>query len=63
MSNDRRYHFKPFKAVLYEDASIRLTGHRLRDVLAPEEVDFQVGKRSERGLHLVQLIRRGRAAT
>jgi len=58
MSNDPRFHFKPFKAVLYEDAAIRLTGHRFETFWRPEEADFHVGKRTERGLHLVQLIRR-----
>jgi len=58
MSGDPRYHFKPFKGVLYEDASIRLTGHRFETFWRPEEVSFHVGNLTFRGLHLVQLIRR-----
>ena len=59
MSQDPRFQFKPRKVILYQDARIRLVGHRFATFWRPDVVDFRVGKRNERGLHLVQLIRRG----
>ena len=45
--------------MLYEDAAIRLVGHTFVGFWRPDVVDFHVGGRNERGLHLVQLIKRG----
>ena len=59
MSNDPSFAFEPRTTVLYEDASIRLVGHRFSSFWRPEVVDFKVGTRHEPGLHLVQLLRRG----
>lgn len=59
MSHDPRFRFKPRKVLLYQDDRIRLVGHRFATFWRPDVVDFHVGKRNERGLHLVQLIRRG----
>jgi hypothetical protein len=59
MSRDPRFQFEPRKVILYQDARIRLVGHRFATFWRPDVVDFHVGKRNERGLHLVQLIMRG----
>ena len=59
MSNDPSFAFEPRTAILYEDESIRLVGHRFGSFWRPEVVDFKVGTRHEPGLHLVQLLRRG----
>jgi len=59
MSQDPRFQFEPRKVILYQDARIRLVGHRFATFWRPDVVDFHVGKRNERGLHLVQLIMRG----
>jgi hypothetical protein len=59
MSRDPRFRFKPRKVILYQDARIRVVGHRFATFWRPDVVDFRVGKRNERGLHLVQLIKRG----
>jgi hypothetical protein len=58
-SGDPSFPFKPRKVVLYEDAAIRLVGHTFVGFWRPDIVDFYVGGRNERGLHLVQLIKRG----
>ncbi|HEX2825782.1 MAG TPA: hypothetical protein VHP37_05510 [Burkholderiales bacterium] len=58
MSNDPRYTFAPRTVVLYEDARIRLVGHTFESFWRPDVVDFRVGSRNERGLHLVQLLKR-----
>ena len=58
MSNDPVHRFEPRTVVLYEDARTRLVGHALPTFWRPESVDFRVGERVERGLHLVQLSRR-----
>lgn len=58
MSHDPRFRFKPRRLVLHQDADIRLVGHSFATFWRPELVDFQVGERKERGLHLVQLIKR-----
>ena len=59
MSNDPSFAFEPRTIILYEDESIRLVGHRFGSFWRPEVVDFKVGTRTEPGLHLVQLLRRG----
>ena len=59
MSHDPRFRFKPRKVILHEDARIRLVGHTFATFWRPEMVDFHVGKKNVRGLHLVQLIKRG----
>ena len=58
MSQDPSFPFTPRTVVLHEDADIRLVGHRFPSFWRPDVVDFTVGGRTERGLHLVQLIRR-----
>ena len=58
MSSDPSFAFTPRSTVLHEDASIRLVGHVFATNWRPESVEFRVGERIERGLHLVQLIRR-----
>ncbi|MCA3071117.1 MAG: hypothetical protein ING90_13170 [Rhodocyclaceae bacterium] len=57
MSNDPVYKFEPRTVILYEDARTRLVGHAFPTFWRPESVDFRVGDRVERGLHLVQLVR------
>jgi hypothetical protein len=59
MSQDPRYTFAPRTVVLYEDARIRLVGHTFEAFWRPDVVDFRVGRKNERGLHLVQLLKRG----
>ena len=59
MSGDPVFRFTPRKVTLYVDREIRLVGHTFASFWRPDVVDFHVGKRNERGLHLVQLIRRG----
>ncbi len=68
MSGDPRFGFTPRTVVLYEDTDIRLVGHAFASFWRPEVVGFEVGGRTEQGLHLVQLLRRlpghdGRAPT
>jgi hypothetical protein len=58
MSGDPRFTFAPRTLVLYEDAHIRLVGHTFASFWRPEVVGFEVGGRTEHGLHLVQLLRR-----
>ncbi len=58
MSKDPVHRFEPRTVTLYEDARTRLVGHALPTFWRPESVDFRVGARVERGLHLVQLSRR-----
>jgi hypothetical protein len=60
MSKDPSFPFTPRTVVLYEDAEIRLVGHAYATFWRPDVVDFRVGDRNERGLHLVQLLKRGR---
>jgi hypothetical protein len=57
MSNDPVFKFEPRTVILYEDARTRLVGHAFPTFWRPESVDFRVGDRVERGLHLVQLVR------
>lgn len=57
-SGDPSFPFKPRKVTLYENARMRLVGHAFGAFWRPEVVDFRVGGRNERGLHLVQLIDR-----
>lgn len=57
-SGDPSFRFKPRRVVLHESARMRLVGHTFETFWRPEVVDFRVGSRSERGLHLVQLIDR-----
>jgi len=59
MSNDPSFAFEPRTTILYQDESIRLVGHRFGSFWRPEVVNFKIGTRSEPGLHLVQLLRRG----
>jgi hypothetical protein len=59
MSHDPTFRFAPRKVILYKDARIRLVGHRFATFWRPDVVDFRVGGKNERGLHLVQLIKRG----
>ncbi len=59
MSGDPSFRFTPRKVMLYEDAAIRLVGHTFVSFWRPDVVDFRVGREDERGLHLVQLIKRG----
>lgn len=58
MSQDPSFAFTPRTVVLYEDAEIRLVGHTFETFWRPDVVDFRVGSRNERGLHLVQLLKR-----
>ncbi len=60
MSQDPRFAFAPRTVTLYEDAGIRLVGHRFATFWRPDEADFHVAGSgpAERGLHLVQLVRR-----
>ncbi len=59
MSQDPSFSFAPRTLTLYEDTEIRLVGHRFQSFWRADVVDFRVGKTSERGLHLVQLLKRG----
>jgi len=59
MSQDPSFPFTPRTVTLYEDARIRLMGHSFSTFWRPDVADFHIGERNERGLHLVQLIRRG----
>ena len=59
MSQDPSFSFVPRTLTLYEDTEIRLVGHRFQSFWRADVVDFRVGKTSERGLHLVQLLKRG----
>jgi hypothetical protein len=61
MSQDPRFSFAPRTLTLYEDAGIRLVGHRFATFWRPETVDFMVAGTRESSLHLVQLLKRGRA--
>ena len=58
MSQDPRFRFAPRKVTLYKDARIRLVGHRFATFWRPEVVELRVGNKTQRGLHLVQLIKR-----
>lgn len=59
MSGDPKHSFTPRELVLYEDASIRLVGHTFSNFWRPDVVEVRVRDRVERGLHLLQLLRRG----
>jgi hypothetical protein len=59
MSNDPVFRFTPRTVVLHEDATLRVVGHAFETFWRPEQVDVVVGGRVERGLHLVQIVRRG----
>jgi len=59
MSGDPSFAFEPRKVMLYVDKEIRLVGHTFGSFWRPDVVDFHVGKRNVRGLHLVQLTKRG----
>ncbi|MEI7444461.1 MAG: hypothetical protein WCK28_06185, partial [Burkholderiales bacterium] len=61
MSNDPVFRFTPRTVVLYEDATLRVVGHAFETFWRPEQVAFRVGPRTEVGLHLVQIVRRGPA--
>lgn len=58
MSGDPKFDFTPRTLTLYEDARIRLVGHTFTSFWRPDVVEVKVGERSERGLHLLQLLRR-----
>lgn len=58
MSGDPVHRFEPLTTVLYEDATLRVVGHRFATFWRPGSVDFRVGARRQPGLHLVQLVRR-----
>lgn len=58
MSADPRFEFPPRDVVLYEDARMRVVGHAFASFWRPDVVEFRVGERRERGLHLVQLLAR-----
>jgi len=58
MSNDPVFRFEPRTVTLYQDDRTLLVGHAFPTFWRPESVDFRVGGRIERGLHLVQLSRR-----
>ena len=59
MSGDPKHAFTPRELILYEDDSIRLVGHTFFNFWRPDIVEVKVGERIERGLHLLQLLRRG----
>lgn len=59
MSQDPRFSFTPRTLTLYEDADIRLVGHVFPSFWRPDAVEFVAGATVERGLHLVQLLKRG----
>ena len=59
MSQDPSFAFAARTLTLYEDADIRLVGHVFPTNWRPDVVDFFVGGALERGLHLVQLLKRG----
>ena len=58
MSQDPSFPSAPRTVKLYEDSGIRLMGHTFASFWRADAADFHVGGRTERGLHLVQLIRR-----
>lgn len=59
MSGDPKHAFTPRELILYENESIRLVGHTFSNFWRPDQVQVKVGERIERGLHLLQLLRRG----
>lgn len=59
MSGDPVFRFTPRTVVLHEDPALRVVGHTFETFWRPGRVPFRVGDRSEPGLHLVQVIRRG----
>ena len=58
MSHDPSFPSAPRTVKLYEDPRIRLMGHTFAGFWRADAADFHVAGRTERGLHLVQLIRR-----
>lgn len=58
MSSDPRHDFEPRSLVLHDDGEIKLVGHTFASFWRPSVVSFRVLDRHERGLHLIQLIRR-----
>jgi hypothetical protein len=61
MSGDPVFRFEPRTVVLHESPTLRVVGHRFETFWRPDQVEVAVDGRSERGLHLVQLVRRGPA--
>ena len=59
MSGDPVFRFAPRTVVLHEDPRLRIVGHAFETFWRPESVELRIGGRVERGLHLVQVIRRG----
>src|SRR6185295_13226793 len=53
------FRFTKRKVTLFMNRKIRLVGHTFESFWRPDVVDFYVGGKTERGLHLVQLISRG----
>ena len=58
MSRDPSFPSTPRTVTLYEDALMRLMGHTFPSFWRADAADFHVDGKTERGLHLVQLIRR-----
>jgi hypothetical protein len=58
MSGDPKFEFSPRTLTLYEDSKIRLVGHTFNSFWRPDIVEVKIGDRRERGLHLLQLLRR-----
>ena len=58
MSQDPSFPSTPHRVMLYEDGVMRLVGHTFSSFWRANAADFHVDGRTERGLHLVQLIRR-----
>jgi hypothetical protein len=59
LSGDPKHAFTPRELIVYENDSIRLVGHTFFNFWRPDIVEVKVGERIERGLHLLQLLRRG----
>jgi hypothetical protein len=58
MSGDPKHAFTPRTLTLFENSAIRLVGHTFNNFWRPDIVDVKVGTKVERGLHLLQLLRR-----
>lgn len=59
MSGDPSYAFEPRTVVLHDQGDVKLVGHTFPTFWRPARVEVRVHDRSETGLHLLQLIRRG----
>lgn len=58
MSGDPKHAFTPRTLTLFENSAIRLVGHTFNNFWRPDIVEVKVGTKIERGLHLLQLLRR-----